>query len=330
MTRGWTPGWQEDARDVLTGTATVDEVAARQAQDSRRPGAARERNAIVLDEQTAPYEPEQPMLYGRQEMADTSTCTDLVRLPGVIWDVNGYYRALGISFPHREPTTKSGLRQAHRAAGGLDDRWKTYALKQLKDEAVRAVYDAMPLGQPYIDDYWNEFFDNEAKKEALRKVASGEVELDEAITKENIDKIKKEWGIELDAEPENETPAAPAAKAPTTVHLTWSYYLWRCDYASTVRHQARLDTWRTMLVEAFRDRRMRLTFRVGFFGKQPHPWIQLEREGHLILLLNKDQEPTREYAAQAAARTQREWAHTDTVMMIEENRNAIASRIQGR
>lgn len=313
---GWTPEWQQDARDLLAGEVTVDDLTDR-AGARPRSGATYERNTVV--DTPHPYEPENPMLFGRADMADVSTCTDLTIQPDVIWDVNGYYRAIGVPFPHR-PVSKRSLVTAHRAAGGLDERWKTYALQQLLDPVTRADYDSTPLGQPYLDDYWNEWLHNEATKAAFRRVANGE------LTMEDVDEgaaekiVRDEWKIALAGD-----DPSPPERRPPTARLSWSYYLWRCSYRATLQCQPRLDTWRTLLVEAFRDRAMSLKFRVGIMGKQPHPWTRIEWDGHLILFLSKDQEPTKEYAAQAAKFTQRELGgHTDTVTVTKEISHGIA------
>lgn len=323
---GWAPDWQQDAAELLSGAVSVREVEERQ-DARRRPGSTHAvRNQAA---EPAPYEPENPMLFGREEMAEASTCTGLVRSPEVIWDVNGYYRVLGIPFPHREPASRRGLMQAHLAAGGLDDRWKTYCLSQLLDVATRAEYDRMPLGQVYLDDYWNEYLDNEAKKEAFRRVAAGEISIEDVEGGGEADRIKREeWGLRTQAEAEAAKDVARSASRNVT--LTWSYYLWRCSYAAVSDRAARLDTWRTLLVEAFRDLGVHLRFRVGFVGRQSHPWLRIEWDGHLIFFLNRDQEPTTEYAVQAAHHTQRELGlHTDNVM-IEENNHGSQQGFESR
>jgi hypothetical protein len=315
----WTPEWQREAQAVLAGELSVGDLADRR-MTSRHSGVTYESNSTITAQE--PYEPSEPMLYGRQDMADVSTCTDLVATPEVIWDVNGYYKAIGVPFPHR-PVARASLLRAHLAAGGLDRRWPTYALKQLLDPQKRAEYDRMPLGQPYIDDYWNEWLHNKATREAYRRVAAGELQVDEVDSgraAENI--MREEWGIKMEDDTAA-SPPRPFVPSPPT-KLTWSYYLWRCSFAATRECLPKLDEWRTLLVEAFRDRAMRLTFRVGIMGKQPHPWVRQSCDGNLVFFLNKDQDPTKEYAAQAAQFTQRELSgHTDTVT-IQENRNGIA------
>lgn len=288
----------------------------------RRPGPAYERNTAPVD--VRPHEYEKPMLFGRPHLADTSTCTDLAPRPDpeVIWDVNGYYRTLGVPFPHRfgphSPATRRTLAQAFHAADGLDDRRKTYCLDQLLDPTVRRVYDRMPLGEPYMDSYWDEWLHKQAKIELSRRIAAGEI-LAEDAEDGGADKVLEEWGIQMEDKPEAQAASVPPPARPTaTANLTWSYYLWRCSYSATADIRARLDTWRSLLVEAFRDLDLRLTFRVGFLGKDPHPWMRIAWNGRLVFFLNKDRVPTTEYAAQAARLTRQELGiHTDNVMTIE-------------
>jgi hypothetical protein len=256
-----------------------------------------------------PYEPEQPMLFGRQDMVETSTCTDLAIQPGVIWDVNGYYRTLGIPFPHR-PVTRRSLMRAYQAAGGENDPWTTYCFNQLLDEAERRAYDASPLGEPYMDDRWSEYLRNEAKKEVHRRIARGEWSGEESENPEARQRVLKEWNAYIPG-PDDPPPAPPAL--PRTVHLTWSYYLWRCSYRAVSDVTPRLDEWRTLLVKEFRARKIQIRFCVGFLGKEPHPWMRIEWERHLVFFLNVDQVPTKEYAVQAAEHTQRELGLTPTM-----------------
>lgn len=279
--------------------------------------------------QTRPLEPETPLLFGNEEMADVSTCTDLVVQPEVIWDVNSYYRLLGIPFPYR-PVTRRDLKLAYHAVNGESDPKIAYALDQLLDRTVgldgrttRQRYDAMPLGEPMMDRWMDEYIRNEAQKEAHRRVARGEMAAEDAEGDLGMNSVLSEWGAHL-VRPGDEEPL-PAAPPPSsrTVHLTWSYYLWRCSYQTVSALTPRLDAWRTMLVEEFRALGIRLKFRVGFLGKNPHPWMRVEWNGHLVFFLNSDQVPTKEYAAQAAEMTQRELG-THRHLTIEENPNGSA------
>lgn len=249
-------------------------------------------------------EPTRPLLVGDPVLADCSTSTALAITPEVIWDVNGYYRELGIPFPYRG-ITKSRLRLAYLASGAADDARKAYCFNQLADPGVRAEYNEAPLGEPYLDDYWESMMRAKAKKEVADRIARGEVTVEKAEEEELVNERLQEWGLKLEDEtiPEKaqEAEATPARKAPSTAHIRWSFYLWRCSYDAIMEVRDRLDTWRTLLVEAFREQAPNSgdTFRVGFLGKQPHPSVTAEVDGHLVFFLNKDQEPTAEEAARA-------------------------------
>lgn len=78
----------------------------------------------------------------------TSRALDRVR-PGIVWDANGYYRALGVG----PMATRQQLREAYQALDGQRSPYLTYVLKQLLDPETRAKYDATPLGALYIDEY---------------------------------------------------------------------------------------------------------------------------------------------------------------------------------
>lgn len=322
MTREWPQGSDLTERagggfradlDVTTYVDRLGGGASAVLGGSGHPGAARERNQVVVDAQ--PYEYEHPMLFGREDMADTSTSTALTVTPAVIWDVNGYYRALGIPFPHR-PVTRGTLARAHMAAGGLDDRWKTYCLNQLLDATVRPVYDRRPLGEPYLDDYWDEWFRKQARLELGRRIALGEVIAEDAEGPEAVTEVLQEWGLKtLGPDQVGSSGNAPtvAPQPQKTTSLIWSYYLWRCSFASVARRADRLDTWRTLLVAAFREAGIHdFRFRVGFLGKEPNPWMRVAWEGHQVFFLHKDQEPTTEYAAQAVHFAQKELGVTPT------------------
>jgi hypothetical protein len=63
-----------------------------------------------------------------------------------IWDVNGYYRELGVD-PH---CSKAELREAYQAQG-LDDDRLTYIAKVLLNDETRIQYDLLPIGQLWLD-----------------------------------------------------------------------------------------------------------------------------------------------------------------------------------
>lgn len=78
-----------------------------------------------------------------------STSTVIQPFPLVKWDVNGYYRDLGVSVE----ATKKEMVDAYTEAQGHEDARRTYVLKQLLNSVIRRKYDAVPLGSVFVDRY---------------------------------------------------------------------------------------------------------------------------------------------------------------------------------
>lgn len=89
---------------------------------------------------------------GHQEVWWSTDNTVAVRGSGFSWDVRGYYRSLGVSFPYTS-ATRADLSKGYMAVDGQGSHWVTYCLKQLLDPAVRARYDACDLGEIFEDEY---------------------------------------------------------------------------------------------------------------------------------------------------------------------------------
>lgn len=72
------------------------------------------------------------------------------RLAAPCYDVNGYYRTLGIPWPYTHASIRD-LRKAYLARGGPDDARMTQAFVTFLNPVQKAIYDATPLGQKYLD-----------------------------------------------------------------------------------------------------------------------------------------------------------------------------------
>jgi len=88
----------------------------------------------------------------RGPFAWSTSQTIMRRSSTLCWDVNGYYRSLGIGYPFVHVTVKE-IREAYLALDGPNDARLTQAFTTFLDPAAKAVYDAMPLGQRYPDPY---------------------------------------------------------------------------------------------------------------------------------------------------------------------------------
>ena len=97
-----------------------------------------------------------------------STATALVPDPQVCFDVNGYYRELGVHWR----AGKAELRRAYLARDGQCSERLTYVLAMLLDPAIRRRYDRTPLGALFLDQYVQA-----ALTRRLLRQANGDAEL---------------------------------------------------------------------------------------------------------------------------------------------------------
>ena len=224
-----------------------------------------------------------------------STVTDVVSTrPTYAWDVNGWYRSIGVPFPYVNAATAT-LSRAYIAAVGQESARATYCLKRLLDRPSRAVYDAWPLGEVFLDDQWVEdAMKRKAQAEASRRSNDGTYT--EAIS------VLDEWGYRIEdeeEEPDETSDSMPEEPGPDTyepIEWTYSYWVWRSRGGSTTR----LEHWQALLVSALSVRGARVHLAVGLMGDQPQDYVVGRFDGHLIVFLHEGREPTEEMAARAA------------------------------
>ncbi|MFI0967032.1 hypothetical protein ACH4S8_37460 [Streptomyces sp. NPDC021080] len=243
---------------------------------------------------------EQPplQLVGRPDTAIVSTSTALVpvRAAVVCHDVNGYYRALGVT----PGATRRELLAAYTARDGQSDARLTYVFHQLLNADTRARYDAAPLGQPFPDRY--------VHAELLRR-ASRFASAHNAVhgTRDTAADILKSHGLGPE-EPKNEfldsTPGdrfsddgtrdrQPSPSSSET--RPYSYLL----LASTCDDVSRMDQWREGLGRALAARNCP-RFAVGFHGIPGQPFFVAKDLGTPVFFLHEGQPVTEELIAAAA------------------------------
>ena len=197
-----------------------------------------------------------------------SSCTDLAVCPEICWDVCGYYRDLGV---HWRATRWELLIAYNRRAGQRSPRL-TYVLKQLLREggAVRRRYDAMALGQLFLEDRDTELMLIRAADRAARKRDA------------SAEDVLAEWG--LNSYRKDQPPGEPEAPAETalqagdndTVMATgndwwlgdWGWYgvnIWQIP----ARAGETLAEWQRLLAAAFADAGMTVRFAVGLDPSLP-------------------------------------------------------------
>ncbi len=227
-----------------------------------------------------------PRLHGQGYSVVCSTSLEMVPFPSIIWDVNGYYRELGVS----PKATKKELRLAYQALNGHDSIRLTYIMSQLLDDEVRRKYDATPLGSMFRDDY----VEDEIRKAKAQTFADlrGEGFSDEEIEALLDDgEIPDDWVVDTGR---REDDTVPKALGPT---WRFDYYVWQ----SGCEDREKLAKWQQLLISQIGARKGHLELAVGYMGFVPDPWSVQKVGYRLVVFLHHDVEPTDELAEQASS-----------------------------
>jgi hypothetical protein len=201
-----------------------------------------------------------------------STSHALDRPAAIVWDVNGYYAALGVA----PSASRAALGAAYRAQQGWRSVWLTMALKTLLGPQ-RADYDAVPLGSLYLD---------EALLAARRRKAHDALR---GTPQPDPEALPKKPDLRLD------TSLATPHDAP---HETWGCWLWQTDAVhSHDIHQA----WRALLSKACWDRGITTTISVGLTRASEQSWRFVDVDGALTIFVSDDIQPTPHLAAVIAS-----------------------------
>ena len=210
-----------------------------------------------------------------------STNTDLAIITYPIWDVNGYYRSLGIGWPYKP--TKKELRLGYQRNNGHDSERLTYYFKQLLDPEIRKQYDLTPLGNVFRDKYVIE--------EDARKLSDFASEMSEATGK-----IVTVEDLITEYEERKKLSELPAPED-QIIRWQWSYYLMNSRKYETES----LELWQAYLISSFSGRKVRRKIAIGYVGKTKKPFVVKQYRNDLIFFLNEQVEPTMELAKKATA-----------------------------
>ena len=206
--------------------------------------------------------------YGPPEFATTLM---MEPFPSIVWDVNGYYRDLGVS----TNATRSVIKARYQELNGESSVRLTLIASVLlaKDERLR--YDTTPLGETYLD---AEIEDALRKKiaDATKDIPSAEKPNDFAPTiAEVIEQQREEREIQL-------TQNQPRRER-------WSYYQWGTTCADTEK----LSRWRAEISSAYSKESLAppRTMGVGFMSG--NELVKVEKIGYrIVVFLHEDAEPS--------------------------------------
>jgi len=213
-----------------------------------------------------------------------STCTTLVSVARICWDVNGYYRALGV----RPEATRKELREGYQRQGGQDSPYLTYVLSQLLDADTRAVYDLRPLGPPMSDRYVVEQFRRKIREDASEETLEQISEIEKFIMSLPDDKFQ--------ASLDDSSVDVQDGEASPDTGFPYSHYLYR----STAGQTEHLPHWQSLLIQACRDRGIEVSIALGFHRVALIPWLVQQVGYHTVVFLHEDRLPDAVYAEDAA------------------------------
>jgi hypothetical protein len=222
------------------------------------------------------------------------------------WDVNGYYRALGVS-PN---ATRRELREAYQALGGQSSAYLTEVFKFLLNDEQRAEYDAAPLGQVFLDHMAQRDLKERARREArLRSALTGR--------KVTSNAVLDEWGYQVFDDEESDMsgdngPSVPRPRegvdsvSPTGQdrsrkakrdQMEYSYYAW--NTSRFVQDEDLLSRWQVQLSIAASRLGSAPKLSFGITSVSDGPFILREVEHRPVVFFPEGSEPTEDVARQA-------------------------------
>lgn len=254
-----------------------------------------------------------PMLQGNGP-AECSSCTELSVQPVNIWDVNGYYRNLGVGVH----ATRKELRQAYQAkVGGLQSgplaTRLTYVLGQLLNRSIRRAYDLTPLGELFFDRYVQDMLRRKMQErmaERMSNLAQAGVDLGNVDPEQMQADIYSEMGLEQngpdtpgqmvdeDAPKGEDDPDRPAK-------FEYAFYIWRTRLGDETLARETLLLWQSLLALALSGEGISARFAVGLHG-EPHRWVQGLIGYRTVFFLNTSTAPTEDLARDVARQVRKD------------------------
>lgn len=226
---------------------------------------------------------------GTKVVSTEHSLVPLSSLP--IWDVNGYYRALGLGWPYRP--SRAELRRAYQRVNGQASEYVTHALKRLLDPVFRAHYDRRPLGQPVDDQYrWGL-----VKRQAALWAAAQALRLGRPMSFDDFlgERLTRTIAADPSAiETTDPVQAHPTGVAVSNTIVPWPYAYYQ--FGSRKRDDDTLARWQRLLIEAFRRGGLSVQVAVGYLGARPSAaarvWHRTPEGPIEIIFLHEDTHPT--------------------------------------
>lgn len=235
--------------------------------------------APVPEQPVLPDEPEVlcfgvPTRLGRGPLV-WSTCTALVPLERVCWDVNGYYRELGVHWR----ATRRELMRAYQAKNGQRSPRLTYVFKQLLAAETREAYDRMPRGEVFLDAYTDAELKQKAHQESGRRASKGKLV--------SAEQILDEWGYAIlpDDEVDSVSPMGKDLEQPGSEPWEYSFYAWKTS--SYLPDERRLRRWQELLATAATRYGVRPGMIIGMTALSDQPFMLENVNGHPVVFFSE-------------------------------------------
>lgn len=242
---------------------------------------------------------ERPFLTG-EGPAECSSCTDLALRPYVCFDVNGYYREMGVHWK----ATRRQLMRAYQALDGQSSVRLTYIFQQLLNPTVRYEYDCTPLGEVFMDRYVQDELNRKMRDrmsaERRRLFEEGEAGWDDISDEDLIRDIYKDMGFDAAFD---DTPPEVVDGEVIEVQdegFRYSYYLWRTRGAGHDLSADLMQLWQHLLIQALSAVGIKRKFSVGLMGRTPSRYAVAEVGYRLVIFMNVNDFPNEEMAAGVA------------------------------
>jgi hypothetical protein len=274
-------------QDIVIGDEHQQEAWLR--RDHSIPIMTRKRKQAAPGSPDEPYDVSKPWKVGKGPVSASSSVA-LVRWPMFVYDVNGYYRTLGVS----PWATKVEIRQAYQKIleQGENLVRATYVFKQLINANIRKQYDSQPEGEIYLDSWEIQRIKDEARAEAIkRRMAQGLDVSDYDSNNAETLKVMDERGWVI--------PTPDDSKEDISEEYNWAYsfYRWR----STSYDINKLSRWQNILISSLAEQGAVLPLVVGFHRESIHPWKVAKVGSHYVAFLRDTEEINPESAAKCAA-----------------------------
>lgn len=227
----------------------------------------------------------QPRLAYAGNSITFSSGQNLVLYAPTVWDVNGYYRDLGVPTDADRGQLRRGYQDRIERGEGDPERL-TFVLKQLLNPEIRAAYDACEIGQLFFDEYLKAVVMKRIRDEAMAKLQASEEDVDDLEMPDFSEALNQAVQV-LDSDGDGDQDAP---------HIAWGYFLWN----SFCTAQDKLSIWRSMVSEALWRRGVVRQVAVGYRGASAPP-ASVETVGDVtVVFLSDEIEPTLQAAEFAA------------------------------